>query len=41
LFAILELQRQKMQSSSIKEVKPKTPPRLINATSEERHFSFH
>ena len=41
LQTLIELQRQKMQSSSIKEIKPKTPQRLINAESEERYFSFH
>jgi hypothetical protein len=41
LYTLIEKNRSLVQSSSIKEVKLKTPPRLINATSEERHFSFH
>jgi hypothetical protein len=41
LYTLIEKHRSLLESSSIKEVKPKTPPRLINATSEERHFSFH
>ena len=41
LYTLIEKHRLLLQSSSIKEVKPKTPARLINATSEERYFSFY
>jgi hypothetical protein len=41
LFAILELQRQKMQSSSVITTPKKLAKKHINAESEERYFSFY
>lgn len=41
LYTLIQSNRVLLESSSIKEVKIKTPQRLINAATEERHFSFH
>lgn len=41
LFHLIEKKRTELQSTSVKESKPNTPKRLINADSEERHFSFY
>ena len=40
LYTLIEKNRSLLESSSSKEVKQKTPQRFINATSEERVFSF-
>jgi len=40
LFNLIELKRNKVQSSSVKDPIIKTPKRLINAESEDRYFSF-
>ena len=41
LFTLIELKRKELQSSSVKEIKIKTPKRLINAETEDRYFSFY
>lgn len=41
LMNLLELKRKEVQSSSVKDLKIKTPRRLINADAEDRYFSFH
>lgn len=41
LFYLIEKKRTDLQSSSAKEHKTNTPKRLINADTEDRHFSFH
>lgn len=40
LFNLIESRRKELQSKSVKETKATTPKRLINADSEDRHFSF-
>ena len=41
LFNLIEQKRIELKSSCIKEPTNITPKRLINAESEDRHFSFH
>jgi len=41
LMNLIELKRNKVQSSPVKDLKTKTPRRLINADAEDRYFSFH
>ena len=41
LFNVIESTRKELQSLSVKETKPNTPKRLINADSEDRYFSFY
>lgn len=40
LMNLIEDKRKEVQSSSVKDLKIKTPKRLINAESEDRYFSF-
>ena len=41
LMNLIELKRKEVQSSPVKDLKTKTPRRLINADAENRYFSFH
>ncbi len=40
LYFLIEKKRTELQSSSVKKAVTKTPKRLINANSDDRHFSF-
>jgi hypothetical protein len=41
LYTLIEKKRTELQSSSIKNTIKRTPKRLINANSDDRHFSFY
>ena len=41
LYLIIESKRKELQSSSVKLKVKRTPKRLINANSDDRHFSFY
>jgi glutamyl/glutaminyl-tRNA synthetase len=41
LMNLVEHKREKVQSSAVKALKIKTPKRLINATSDDRYFSYY
>ncbi len=41
LMNLVEHKREKVQSSTVKALKIKTPKRLINATSDDRYFSYY
>ena len=40
LMNLIELKRKEVQSSPVKDLKIKTPKRLINANSDDRYFSY-
>ena len=41
LYTLIEKKRTELQSSSVKAKTKRTPKRLINANSDDRHFSFY
>lgn len=41
LYTLIELKRKELQSISVKPTTKRTPKRLINANSDDRHFSFY
>ena len=41
LYTLIEKKRTELQSTSVKPKIKRTPKRLINANSDDRHFSFH
>ncbi|WP_395060207.1 hypothetical protein [Flavobacterium sp.] len=41
LYTLIDKKRTELESTSLKDTKSNTPKRLINADSEDRHFSFH
>ncbi|MFD0985166.1 hypothetical protein [Flavobacterium myungsuense] len=41
LYSLIEKKRTELQTSSVKNITKRTPKRLINANSDDRHFSFY